>query len=122
MATRSWVERLLRLARIAAENQYVIDSQELKVDQRVFRLLLRETPADQVRHRIDAVFVHDSCADSHSARAFSISDLLQQASLLFLIDIVLAVVSHIHKGGIKFHKRIDRFVDMFDALAFYWRQ
>ena len=105
------------LGGVPAEYQHVVDSQEVQVDQGVFRFPFGESPADQMRHSIHLIVVHDRRTNGHRARTLPHFHLFEGSVGLFLKDMFAAVVGNIDEGRLELHQRIEVGVDRVDGLA-----
>jgi len=63
---------------------YVVDAEEVQVDQCVFGLAFRKTTADEVWNCVDPIVVHDRSADTDSAGALATSTFSKVPSVFFL--------------------------------------
>src|ERR1700743_3172563 len=84
VSVRLGFERGLIFRRISPQYQHIVDSKEMQIDQRVFRLTFGKTAADKVRNRIDLIVVHDRGANTYRARTFPDLYLFECSIRLFL--------------------------------------
>ena len=57
--------------RISAKQQHIVNAQEMQINQRIFRVLLRESAADNVRYGIDLILIQERCANAHCSWTFT---------------------------------------------------
>ena len=67
MSLRVRHEELFVLRLVAAQRQYVVQAEEIEVDQRILDVVFRLSAADQVRHDFDAVLLLNGGRDAHRA-------------------------------------------------------
>jgi hypothetical protein len=65
---------------------------------------------------------HDTSTDAHCTRTFAGNMALEEAILVFFVDILFPMVGYIHKRRLKFHQRLNGMVEVLDIFAFEWRQ
>src|SRR6185312_2863157 len=119
MPTGRWDKRGIGVPRVAAQNQYIIDTEELQVDQGILSFFTRKTATNQVRHGIHLVAVHDGSTNRHCSGAFAVRYLLEQAAIVLFIDIIFSMISYVNKRRLKLHQRVYCVVNTLYALPFY---
>ncbi len=111
-------EFVLELAGVAAKRQYIVDSQEIKVDQRIFRLFHGKAPANQVRHRVHAIAVHDGRANAHGAGAFADGCFFVVTRRAFVVNELLAVIRDVDERRFELHQGVEGIKNGLHAAAF----
>ena len=106
------------LSRIAAQDQHIVDAQEIQVDQGIFRFPFGETSADKMGHRIDLVVVHDSSANADRAGTLAYFHLFKRTIQFFLEHALAAVIGNVDKRGLELHQGVQVVVNSIDTLAF----
>jgi hypothetical protein len=107
---------------VAAEDEYVVDSEEMQVDEGVFGLPFGKSAADQVWDCIYLIMVHDCRADAYRARALADFDFLEGTVGLLLEHRLAAVVGDVDKRGLEFHQRVQVIIYRTDRLPFERRE
>lgn len=110
-------ELTLELPRIAANGQHIVDVQEVKVDQGIFRVFPGKASADQVRYGVDSIAVHNSGADAHRARPLADGHLLVVAAGALFVNELLPVVGHVDEGRLELHERVEGVKDGLHTAA-----
>src|SRR5665213_8026 len=101
MPTGSWDKRGIGVPGVAAQNQHIVYTEKLQVDQCIFCFFTRKTSTDQVRYSIHFVTVHNGSANGYRSRTLTIGHLLEQATFVLFVNIIFAMVSYINKQRIK---------------------
>ena len=122
MAVCLGLESALAADGITPEGQYIAYSDEVQVDEGIFRLLDGESSADDVRHGFHLVAVHERCADADGTRALADGALLQQAWTDLAVDVFLPVVGDVYECRCEGHQGVHRAVDRVNVLALQWWQ
>ena len=122
MAVCLGLESALAADGITPEGQYIAYSDEVKVNEGIFRFLDGESAANDVRHGFHLVAVHERCAYADRARAFAYGALLQQTWTDLAVDVFLPVIGDVHECGRVRHQGVHRAVDRVDVLPLQWWQ
>ena len=122
MAIGLWLEGTFIPGSVAAEDEYVIDSEEMQVDEGVFGLPFGKPAADEMGDCIYLIMVHDCRADAYRARALADFDFLEGAVGFLLEHRLAAVVGDVDKRGLEFHQRVQMIINRADRLPFEWRK
>ena len=104
---------MLRL--VAAKHQQVGDTQELKIQQDILRVLARKSAAQQVGDRSQSVFVLYGCRHSYRTRSASQALPLVESVAQFLIDILAPVGGDIDVFGVELAQEVYGGVQLLDA-------
>ena len=110
-------EGALVLGSVAAEDEYIVDSQEMQIDEGVFGFAFGKSATDKVGDGVDLIMVHDRRADADRAGPFADFDFLEGAVGLLLEHRLAAVIGDVDKRGLEFHQRIEVIIDRVDGLS-----
>src|SRR5436190_8183191 len=83
---------------ITPENKYIIDPQEVQIDQCILGFIFAEPTTNKMGYGIHLVVIHNGRTDSHSTRPFSNVNLFKPAIGSLLEHRFTAMVSNVNKG------------------------
>ena len=122
MSLRVGHEELFVLRLVAAQRQYVVQAEEIEVDQRILDVVFRLPAADQVRHDFHVVFLLDGGRDAYRAGAAAHDVPFDAAVLaLGLLD-SLAVEGDIDVSRVEGHQRLHGGEYLLHAVALERRE
>lgn len=107
---------------ISPKYQYIVDAQVMQVDERILGFVDAESAADQVRDRIDIVFIEDGRADALGAGALANHYFFKSAIGAFLEYVFTAVVGDIDESRFMCHQWVEVLVQRIDTFPFQRRQ
>lgn len=122
VALRMGHETLFVLRLVAAQRQYVVQSEEVHVDQRIFDVVLRQSAADQVGNHLHAVTVLDGRRDADRPGTAPHDMPFDAAVLAFGLLDSLAVEGDVDIGRVEFHQRLDGGENLLHAVALQRRE
>src|SRR5580658_9786488 len=71
MPSGLWLEGRFVLSRISPQDEYIVNTQKMKIYQRVFRLPFGKSTANEVRHGVNLVMVHNGRTNAYCAWPFA---------------------------------------------------
>ena len=107
---------------IAAEQEGIIDSQIVQINEGVLGFFARKSAAYYVRNRVNAELVLNGGADSDRTRTLARMHLLKQAGFVLFKDEFLAVGCNVDEFGPKLHQAFDGAKKRIDGVALEWGQ
>ena len=122
MSLRVGHEELFVLRLVAAQRQYVVQAEEIEVDQRILDVVFRLPAADQVRYDFDAVFLLDGGRDAHRAGAAAYDVPFDAAIGTHRLLDAFAVERHVDVGRVESDQPVDALEDAAHAVALERRQ
>ena len=108
--------------RIATQGQYIIDAEEVKIDQDILGFFIAKAAADQMGHGIDLIPVNDGSANTHRTGALAYFHAFEGTIDPFLKDLFGPVIGHIHERRLELHERIEHGKNGIDAFPLGRRQ
>lgn len=113
-----WMKGCFGFDGIFLQYQYVVNVQELKVDEGIFCFFFGKFVVNQVWNGIYLVFVYDCCINFYCIWLFLDRDFFEQVVFVFFVNVFFMVVSNIDKVWFEFYQWIDVVVDGFDICFF----
>ena len=122
MSLRVGHEELFVLRLVAAQRQYVVQAEEIEVDQRILDVVFRLPAADQVRHDFHVVFLLDGGRDAYRAGAAAHDVPFDAAVGAHRLLDAFAVERHVDVGRVEADQPVDASEDAAAAVSFERRQ
>lgn len=107
----------LILRRIAPQYQHIVDTQVIKVDQRILGLIYAEPAADQVWNGIHTVFVHDRRTYALCTRPLAHHHFLEATIRVLFKHVFTAMIGNIDERRLIFHQWIEVLIKRLDAFS-----
>ena len=102
---------------VSAEEEEVVDAEEVEVDQRILRLVLGETLADDVGDGGDAVFILNGGGDGDGAGAFADIHLLEAAVGHAFINVFAVMGGDVDVFRVEFPEFVNHVIDFLYAIS-----
>ena len=122
VSSRCWHKAAVLLRLVAAQQQQVVDAEELQVEQLVLDVLDGSPATDNVRLHGDIVSLLDGGCDGHCSRAATDSLTLELPVFQFLVNELRVMGGNVDVSRVKFPQLVDIGKQFLSACAFQGRE